>query len=456
MNEGPSAVVQEVAASERVVVLEVRVPGLTSLVVIAATQTGGGVAVLSKGLRQELWAGKLPAGAPRQRGREDALVKARLLAIEDTQVIFEPWSSREGAEEGREWPAMARALRIQSGRVVVTDVPWPHGAPDPVGQLSDHRDTLEARGRALAASLADDAIEVRRTELVRAMEKGRQRIERRRAAIREDLSKIAQADRVASQAQWLIGAAKRTPRGAKELVATDWSSGEAVEMKIPLDPAKGASDQVEAMFKRAKRLKLGGRIAEGRLAQADAQGVALASAVETLRAATSLVELENAAREAKKSAPRDVALPGAATTTSASSKAPKPAGRVAYRTFLARSGATLLVGKGAADNDTLTLKVARPHDLWLHAKDRTGAHVIVPLVKGHTCPPNDLVDAAHLAAHFSDAREEKVIDIQYTPKRYLRKPKGSAPGAVIVDREKVMALRMEPSVLRELLDREEV
>ena len=129
---------------------------------------------------------------------------------------------------------------------------------------------------------------------------------------------------------------------------------------------------------------------------------------------------------------------------------------MAFRTFVARSGKKILVGKGAADNDTLTLKIAKPHDLWLHAKDRTGAHVIVPLVKAQTCPAEDLVDAAHLAAHFSDARDEKAVDVQYTPKRYLRKPKGSAVGAVVVDREKVLALRFDPALLRQLLEREEI
>ena len=82
--------------------------------------------------------------------------------------------------------------------------------------------------------------------------------------------------------------------------------------------------------------------------------------------------------------------------------------------------------------------------------------MIVPRTKGQTCPAEDLVDAAHLAAHFSDARDEKAVDVQYTPKRYLRKPKGSAVGAVLVDREKVLPLRFETALLRALLEREEV
>ena len=113
-----------------------------------------------------------------------------------------------------------------------------------------------------------------------------------------------------------------------------------------------------------------------------------------------------------------------------------------------------MVGRGAAHNDELTLHVARPRDLWLHAKNWTGAHVVVPLGKGMSCPPDLLVQAAHLAAHFSDARGERTVEVSYAPRRYVRKRKGSAPGAVVVDREKVLLLRKEPATLRRLLESE--
>ncbi|HEX4446537.1 MAG TPA: NFACT RNA binding domain-containing protein, partial [Polyangiaceae bacterium] len=113
--------------------------------------------------------------------------------------------------------------------------------------------------------------------------------------------------------------------------------------------------------------------------------------------------------------------------------------------------APILVGRGAADNDALTLRVARAHDLWLHAKEHTGAHVIVALDRGASCPPELLVEAAHLAAHFSDARDETIVDVQYTPRRYVRKPRGTPPGLVVVEREKVIVLRRDESTLRRLL-----
>jgi len=112
------------------------------------------------------------------------------------------------------------------------------------------------------------------------------------------------------------------------------------------------------------------------------------------------------------------------------------------------------VGRDAAPNDELTLHVARPRDLWLHVKNWTGAHVVVPLDKGASCPSEVLVQAAHLAAHFSDARAERVVEVSYVARRFVRKPRGSAPGAVVVDREKVLVLRKEDALIKHLLESE--
>lgn len=458
------AVVQRADCAPNVVLLEVRVPGRTSVVIVGAPKNKreglGTVGVLPREARQALWGARLPPASARERPREDALHGAYVLAIGPDDVAI--------AQNGDH-----RLVRAHGGRVVITD-DHPAAARasarrDFVTASDEERAAWEAAGVALAEALAADAVELHRDALLRGLDRARAKIRRRREAIASDLAKIAQADRIASQAQWLVGEAARVPRGATKMEVTDWSTGEAVPMDIPLDPAKSAREQVEAMFKRAKRLRLGGRIANDRLAQADLQRDAVVRAIASVEQATTLVAMDEAAREAKRAAPRDVVLAGQAGAGSAPGKGAGGAGagtatatgkkgqpRTPYRTFLARSGRKLLVGKGAADNDALTLHVARPHDLWLHAKDRTGAHVIVPLERGRTCPAEDLVDAAHLAAHFSDARAETAVDIQYTPKRYLRKPKGSAVGAILVDREKVLALRVDAALLASLLEREDL
>ena len=82
--------------------------------------------------------------------------------------------------------------------------------------------------------------------------------------------------------------------------------------------------------------------------------------------------------------------------------------------------------------------------------------MIVTLEKNSVCASDVLVEAAHVAAHFSEGREEGVIEIQYTPRRYLRKPKGAAPGLVVVEREKVLVLRVDPAMTARLLAGEEL
>jgi predicted ribosome quality control (RQC) complex YloA/Tae2 family protein len=255
------------------------------------------------------------------------------------------------------------------------------------------------------------------------------------------------AQAAATHARAFVAEAARAPRGATVLRALDWSTGEAREIELPLDPAKGAREQIDAIFKRARRLKEGAAIAGARLDDATASSERL----RALRAALSSpgADPEAIVAAARAAAPRDFKLSQAAGPAAANAGAPSP--RPPYRRFIGATGAAILVGRNAQHNDALTLRVARPWDSWLHAKNRAGAHVVVPLQKGASLPADVLVEAAHLAAHFSDASEEAVVEVTYTPRRYIRKPRGSAPGAVVVDREKVIVLRRDEAILRRLL-----
>lgn len=447
---GPVARVQEVDSAAAVVVLKIRVPGRTSFVIVGATRLCGDTprtGLLRPEARKAHWGARLPQGAQRTRTLDAAVVGARVIAVTPTKVLLE--------HHGR-----TRTLEARGGRVVLLDhaahdATTDHGDEGALEALGEEQQrALETRGERLARALGDEAFEVARLELARAVDKATARVVRRVDAIDKDLAKIAEAQGVASRATWLIAEAKRARRGATELVVMDWSTGEGVPLRIALDPSVSPIDQVEAMFKRAKRLRLGARVAEERLAQAHDALEGLRRARKQLESASDLPMLVEIGRSAKQAAPRDMALSGTPTEARREQSKGGPGRRTPYRTFHAQSGTSILVGKGGVDNDALTLHVARPHDLWLHAKDRAGAHVIVPLRKGHTCPAEDLVEAAHLAAHFSEARDETLVHVQYTHKRYLRKPKGSPPGFVVVDREKVLALRVAQAAIRALLERE--
>jgi predicted ribosome quality control (RQC) complex YloA/Tae2 family protein len=290
-----------------------------------------------------------------------------------------------------------------------------------------------------------------REALGRAIAKAKARVLRRASAIRADLARIEEAGTLADRARPFVAEAARAPRGCSKLTTVDWSSGEGVTVEMPLDPARSARQQVDAIFRRARRLKEGGSVARARLGETEKILAGLDALAATLHAETAL-DVALLAEQAVALAPRDFMRPPRPAAEGRRRKANEPL--PPYRTFLGPSGAKILVGRGAAHNDALTLHVARPHHLWLHARGHSGAHVVVPLAKGTSCPSEVLIEAAHLAAHFSAARDESQVEITYVERRHVRKPRGSPPGLVVVTREKTLVLRRSSQLIGRLLDRE--
>jgi hypothetical protein len=443
------ATVQKIDVAADLAVLRLRTPGATFFLVITAGRSGPlvgltrvkpfkGTGIFSKE------GTALPLGEKiRIRTR---LEGAKVVGIGERRALFLREDAASLVLEGGAAPGARVALREA------------RAGDDRLDALAPAEDVELwcARGEELVRGFGEGALAARRIALGRSLARALVKIERRMKAIRGDLDRLVDADRLAEQAAAFVAAAARAPRGARSLTVMDWSSGEPRAIDLALDPARSAREQLEAMFKRAKRLKLGSAIARRRLGEAEAAWEALALLNERATIAESYEAIDALAVEARKAAPREFAL-GAGT---ASGPGKRDGGKTApsrpYRVFRGESGAKILSGKGAAGNDALTLHVARPHDLWLHAKGRTGAHVIVPLEKNSVCPAELLVEAAHVAAHFSEGREEGVIEIQHTPRRYVRKPKGAAPGLVIVEREKVLVLRVDPATTARLLAGEEL
>lgn len=97
--------------------------------------------------------------------------------------------------------------------------------------------------------------------------------------------------------------------------------------------------------------------------------------------------------------------------------------------FVSSTGADIYVGKNNRQNDELTLRFASPNDIWMHAKNIPGSHVIV---KGaNEQDTATMTEAALLAAYYSRARGSENVAVDYTPRKYVKKPAGAKPGMVI-------------------------
>jgi predicted ribosome quality control (RQC) complex YloA/Tae2 family protein len=101
-------------------------------------------------------------------------------------------------------------------------------------------------------------------------------------------------------------------------------------------------------------------------------------------------------------------------------------------------GFEVLVGRNAKNNDLLTQRYARKDDLWLHARDVPGSHVVIRHQAGKRFPAPVIEKAAQLAAYYSKRRTDSLCPVIVTPKKFVRKTRDLAEGQVIVEKEEVV------------------
>jgi len=360
-----------------------------------------------------------------ERGREQTRLVADFDARTPNLLLLRADDTVAGAADEK-----ARRERFPA-----RDTPYTPSASKGIARIvADEQ--LRAAGADLLSSGASRREEVARTRLLSEARAALKRAERKADAIRGDVARAESAPRLRREGELLLCNLDRVPRGATSVQLLDETREPPEWVEVALDPARSAQQLAQHRFERARKLERGVTIASARLAEAEAE-------VERLR--TRLAQLATepldalTARDAGGAAERAPARRG------------KPPARVPYRVFLSAASEKILVGKGGADNDTLTLTVARPHDHWLHVRDGSGAHVVVPLERKTTIGQELLLDAAHLAAHFSKQRSEPTVEIRHTERRFVRKLRGSAPGTVNVDRERVFVLRVGRERLARLL-----
>jgi hypothetical protein len=126
-------------------------------------------------------------------------------------------------------------------------------------------------------------------------------------------------------------------------------------------------------------------------------------------------------------------------------RAPRP-----FREYRSSGGLDIWVGRGAVSNDTLTFHESAPEDVWLHARDAAGAHVVLRWTRPEPPPARDLAEAAALAAWHSKSRGNTVAPVDWTRRKHVRKPRGGPAGLVLVERTKTVNARPSAELERRL------
>jgi predicted ribosome quality control (RQC) complex YloA/Tae2 family protein len=325
-------------------------------------------------------------------------------------------------------------------REVVPVEPEQAAAIETGGETADR----EVLRDAVAAEEAK-GVAARRKELEKRLRAKAQKLRRTLAAIDEDQARAGSAAEDRPKGELLVAHAASVPRGAREARVPDYADldadGSPREVVLKLDPALSARDNAARWFKRAQRYaaalpRIAARRAE--VSQALEGTLALLERIAEVREAAALRAIEAEA--------------GAPVQQKAPTRG-RPQRRLPYRSFTSQSGARVLVGRSARDNDEL-LRAARGNDLWLHARGVQGSHVIVP-DPGEAPDQRTLRDAALLAAHFSGARGSDGAEVAWTRRKHVRKTKGAAPGAVTFTQDRTFRVRLDEALLKTLLATEE-
>jgi len=301
----------------------------------------------------------------------------------------------------------------------------------PLGRESDREerfDTVDEAVRICARRrLAIGLFEGTYNPLIRMLRNRRDQADRSMKRVENELGSPSRADKHEHFGHLLMAQPHLVKNGAPEVLMADILNDDS-EVLIRLDHRLNPFENAQRYFEKAKNSRAARSSADERLKGLKEKSADVTDLLET---ALGLDTVESVKTFQAKYASRLQSL----------KSAPDDPDSVPFRRYTLADGYEVWVGKNAKQNDELTLKVARKFDLWLHARGVAGSHTVLR-VKGRTdTPPRRILEqAAAIAAWHSKARTSGLAPVIITQRKYVRKPRKSLPGTVIVEREKVILI----------------
>lgn len=229
------------------------------------------------------------------------------------------------------------------------------------------------------------------------------------------------------------------PGQSKVILPNFYQPGEEIE--IPLNEKLSPSQNAQKYFNRYKKLQSTKNIVESRISKILAEIDYLESVLVNIDYSQSMEDLEEIQQELESQ--------GYLAAPSHKKRRQKTASSSKPLQFKSSDGFIINVGKNNKQNDVLTFKKAKPDDIWLHAKNTPGSHVVIES-SGNEVPETTLVEAAILAAHFSKSRNSSNVPVDYTYVKHVKKPSGAKPGFVIYYHQKTIYVTPDENIAAKL------
>ena len=287
-----------------------------------------------------------------------------------------------------------------------------------------------------------ERVRQRGADLIRTATTARDRLRRKLAMQEKDYAATQDRDRLRVCGDLITSNLYRMERGQSKLVCENFYDENCAETTIQLDPLLTPQQNAAKYYKRYTKAKTAEKYLREQMEIARRDLEYLESVLEEIQHAEAeqdFIEIRNELRDA-----------GFLRKQGKSKKEPKRTARPWE--FHTTSGIRVLVGRNNRQNDQLTCKEADHRDIWLHTQKIHGAHVIL-CTGGQAVDDDTIVEAAKLAAWYSQARESGNVPVDYTQVKNVKKPAGARPGMVIYntcrtvnvtpDEELVKALRVK-------------
>ena len=314
--------------------------------------------------------------------------------------------------------------------------------------IRQYGDLMENREMESFSALMDVFYESREREertrqrgqdLIRSVTSARDRCRRKLAQQRQEFAKCQDRDQLRISGELITANLYRMERGQTKLTAENYYDPDCREITIPLDPLLTPQQNAAKYYKRYTKARTAEKYLTEQMALAERDEAYLESVLEELRQAETEQDFLDIRAELRENG----FLKRSGKEKKELKRATKP------REFRTSGGWRVLVGRNNRQNDQLTTKTADYRDLWLHTQKIHGSHVIL-CCQGQAAPEEDLLQAARLAAYFSQAKDSANVPVDCAAVRYVKKPAGARPGMVTYTNARTLYVTPEEAEVKAL------
>lgn len=276
-------------------------------------------------------------------------------------------------------------------------------------------------------------------DLLKTATTARDRVRRKLAAQEKELAACLDRDHLRICGELITANLYRMERGQSRLTAQNYYDENCADMDIPLDVRLSPQENAARYFKQYAKAKTAEKYLTAQLQRGREELQYLESVLQELAQAESEQDFNDIRTELTDGG----YLRGRGKKQPGFQRASKP------REFRSSAGLRILVGRNNRQNDRLTTKDTDKRDIWLHTQKIHGSHVI--LCTGGTEPDEQsLMEAASLAAYFSQAQGSTKVPVDYTPVKFVKKPAGAKPGMVVYTTYQTMLADPDEELVKRL------